>query len=384
MRRIFVIAANDWRLALRDRQAMLWMFLMPLLFIFVFGNLGGGGGERKKRDLPVLVEDERFLGAAVFDALEDETWAPLCVSRDDSLFANLTLWIEVPAGFTDSVLAGEGSTIRIMEKEGASAQTREGYAMNARMAGIRVLTNLFAFPDSALALLPDEEIRPIYDSLAGLPEAVILESRLAEGARELPDGYLLSVPGNLIMFVLIVALTGGAATVAAEAGRGHLRRLGASPAARHEVFLGKLFGSALIALTQIAFLLAASVLLFRIDWGNDPVGLGLVLLLFALTAASIGVFLGLLVRKPETAAAAGVLTTLVMASLGGCWWPLELVSDTMRTVGHLFPTAWALGALFDLAAYGKTTAEIAPKLFMLLAYATFFSVLGSRLLRFDR
>lgn len=384
MRRIFVIASNDWRLAVRDKQALLWMFLMPLLFIFVFGNLGGGGGERRKREMPVMIEDGRFLGGAVFDALGDDTWAPLRVAREDSLFAGLDLWVEVPAGFTDSVLAGAGSKIRIVEKEGASATRREAYAMNARMASIRILTNLFAFPDSALRHLPDEEIRPIYDSVASLPEAVVLESRLAEGARELPDGYLLSVPGNLIMFVLIVALTGGAATVAAEASRGHLRRLGASPATRREVFLGKLLGSALTALTQILFLMVASVVVFRLDWGDDPVGLGLVLLLFALTAASIGVFLGLLVRKPETAAAAGVLATLVMASLGGCWWPMEVVSDTMRAVGHLFPTAWALGALFDLAAYGKSTAQIAPKLAMLLAYTVLFSLLGSRLLRFDK
>lgn len=384
MRRIFVIATHDWRLALRDRQALLWMFLMPLLFIFVFGSFGGGGNDGRRSEIPVVVDDSRFLGDVIYRGLEDDRFAVHLVTRDDSTFASIPLWVEIPAGFTDSVLSGEGSTIRIMERSGASARTREAYLMNARKASIRALTNLFEIPDSTLAVLSDDRLVPIYDSLAARPDRVTLDARPANGARELPEGFLLSVPGNLIMFVLIVALTGGAAGVAAEVERGHLRRLGSSPIARHELFLGKLLGAALTALTQIVFLVAMGTFAFHIDWGDSPIGLALVLILFAFVAASIGVFLGLQVKRPDTAAAVGVLATLVMASLGGCWWPLEIVSKTMQRVGHLFPTAWALEAIFDLAAYGKSVAEIAPNLLVLAGFALLFSLLGSRLLRFDK
>ena len=381
---ILAIARNDWRLILRDRQALIWMFLMPLLFIFVFGNLGGGSGGDRRREVPVLVEDERFLGDVIFRGMEDENWAPYRVSRDDSAFATLSLYVLIPSRFTESVLSGEGAVVLVVEEEGASMRRREGYAMCARKASIRALANLFEIPDSLRTTLGDEELRPVYDSLAARPDGITLVSRLAEGAKELPDGYLQSVPGNLIMFVLIVALTSGAGNIAAEKSIGRLRRLGAAPIARHQLFLGKLLGYTFVALTQIAFLVAFSTIVLRIDWGGEPLGLGLTLVLFALVASSIGVFLGLLVGKPETAAWVGVLTTLVMASLGGCWWPLEIVPPAMRAVGHLFPTTWALESIFDLAAYGKSTIEIVPKLLILAGYTTIFSFVGSKLLRFDR
>lgn len=255
--------------------------------------------------------------------------------------------------------------------------------MNATLAALRILSHLHEIPDSTRRSAPDSALAAIYDSLAARPEPVSLVSRTASGVKEQPRGFLLAVPGNLIMFVLIVALTGGAAQIAVESAGGHLRRLGASPLSRFEVFLGKLLGKTLISVTQIAILMIASTLLFGMTWGRDPFGLALLLLLFAVVSASIGCLLGLRVRKPETAASLGVLITLVMASLGGCWWPLEIVPDTMKAIGHIFPTAWAMDALLALVAYDATTLDILPMLGMLAAYALLFAFLASRLLRFD-
>jgi ABC-2 type transport system permease protein len=384
IRRVFVLAANDWRLALRDRRALLWMLFMPLLFTFVFGSVFGRSAEgARRRSMPVVVEDRRFLGGEIAKMLEDVNWAVVPAARGDSLLAETGVWVEIPSGFTDSVLSGGRGTIRIVEGSDGSPERREAYAMNAWKASIRALTCLADVPDSARTG-SDDRMRFLFDSLASRPDLVGLTVREAAEVRPRPAGFLLAVPGNLVMFVLIVALTSGAANIASEAARGHFRRLGSSPLGRHEVYLGKLAGSALIALTQIAFLVLAATLLFRMDWGDDPVALALLLLVFGFVVSSIGVFLGLVIPKPETAAAAGVLTTLVFASLGGCWWPLEIVPETMRRIGHVFPTAWAMDALLGVIAYGNGTAATLPFLLILAAYGILFATVGARLIRFDR
>ena len=242
MRAVFAVARTDWAITLRDRQALLWMFLMPVLFIFVFGNAFQGGGAGGKSSLPVVNEDERFLGRVVFGELADTTWAPYAVSREDSVFAALSNWVEIPAGFTDSVLSGERSTIRVAIRGGGSPLRERGQYMNAVLAALRILSHLHEIPDSTRRAAPDSALTALYDSLAARPEPVSLISRTASNVKERPRGFLLAVPGNLIMFVLIVALTGGAAQIAVESAGGHLRRLGASPLSRFEVFLGKLLG----------------------------------------------------------------------------------------------------------------------------------------------
>lgn len=384
IRPLIAIAGIDLLITLRDRGSLIWMFLMPLIFVFIFGNaFQSRGPNDAARPLPVVLEDERFLGRVVIEGMRDETWDPYTISRNDSTFESLRTWIEIPRGFTDSVLSGKGAAIRLVERENGRAIIQRGFHINALKMTVETLTILFGIPDSILTTRSDAELETIYSSMAERPPPVFLSSRNAANIKKLPSGFLLAVPGNLVMFVLIVALTGGAAQVAIEAGRGHLRRLGMSPLTPMEIFFGKLLGRTVVAITQTAFLVVTSTLLFGMRWGSDPVALVLLLLIFSFVTSSIGVLLGLRIRKPETAASLGVLATLTMASLGGCWWPLEIVPDTMKAVGHIFPTAWAMDALLNLVAYEGNLVTIAPNLFILLGYGLLFGLLASRLLKFE-
>ena len=55
--------------------------------------------------------------------------------------------------------------------------------------------------------------------------------------------------------------------------------------------------------------------------------------------------------------------------LGGCMWPLEIVGDTMRTVGHAVPHAWAVDAWVELLSRGGGLADIAGQLAVLGGFA---------------
>ena len=43
MRRLLRLAANDVRLTLRDRVAFFWIALLPILLMWLFGSMFGGG-----------------------------------------------------------------------------------------------------------------------------------------------------------------------------------------------------------------------------------------------------------------------------------------------------------------------------------------------------
>jgi ABC-type multidrug transport system permease subunit len=47
-----------------------------------------------------------------------------------------------------------------------------------------------------------------------------------------------------------------------------------------------------------------------------------------------------------------ILLSLVMAALGGCWWPLEIVPDSMKVAAHVVPAGWAMDALHQLISFG--------------------------------
>ena len=58
--------------------------------------------------------------------------------------------------------------------------------------------------------------------------------------------------------------------------------------------------------------------------------------------------LAALVRTAEGASSAGVLVSLVLAPLGGSWWPLFITPDWMQALGKLTPHGWANTAFNNL------------------------------------
>jgi ABC-type multidrug transport system permease subunit len=106
-------------------------------------------------------------------------------------------------------------------------------------------------------------------------------------------------------------------------------------------------------------------------------------MVFALAVAPLGVAFGGWFTDPDRAASVGVLATMTMAALGGCWWPLEVVSPTLQRVALVFPTGWAMQALHGLISFGKDLRGVAPGLAALAAFAVVFSLLAARSLRVD-
>ena len=61
---------------------------------------------------------------------------------------------------------------------------------------------------------------------------------------------------------------------------------------------------------------------------------------------------------------------------------MEIVPDTMKIIGHLFPTAWAMDALHQLISFGGEFNMVLPKLGVLGLYAVAANLAAARLLRY--
>jgi ABC-2 type transport system permease protein len=141
-----------------------------------------------------------------------------------------------------------------------------------------------------------------------------------------------------------------------------------TPTSVRSVLLGETLGRFVIAMVQGVFIVAASALLFGVDWG-DPLGTSLVVILFALVSSGAAMLFGAMLQNDEQAASAGVFAGLGLAALGGCMVPLEIFPDTMRTIAHIIPHAWAVQALDDLVTEGATAVDVLTEIGVLAAFA---------------
>ncbi|MEJ2188713.1 MAG: ABC transporter permease [Acidobacteriota bacterium] len=387
MRNIAALALNDLRLTFKDRGAVLWMFVLPVVFAAFFGMVIGGGSSSGdvSADLTVVDLDGSLVSQMFVKSLASEGISvSLLTPQERSTKEDLVRTLVIPEGFGEGVREGSRQTLRLEKEPGTSAEAALVVQARIISATARLLGRLVEAerevgvdtPISAEAFAADEA--PL--------DLVTVDTRIAGRATVVPDGFAQSIPGMTVMFVMLVALTYGAASVSSERASGKLRRLVTAPVARPEVVGGKIAGRFVIAALQITVLVSVGVVasrVFGLYIGDHPLQMWLVLLVFALAVAPLGVAFGGWFTDPDRAASVGVLATMTMAALGGCWWPLEVVSPTLQRVALVFPTGWAMQALHGIISFGKDLGGVVPSLLALAAFAAAFSLLAARSLRVD-
>lgn len=377
-RQIAVLGANDLRLAARDRAAFLWMFLLPLALMWVFGAVSGGGGPQKA-SLAIEDRDGGWLARALVKELAGERieltevkpGSPAAAGGKDAPPRTLV----IPQGFTANVLAGHQQILRLEKGSNAS----EEFSLAAESHIVRAIVRIVG----RLAEMGPQAQPQAFAALASRPPLVSVAVSTAGGGHPVPEGFSQSVPGTLTMTVLMMTLIYGAVFLTLEKRQGMIRRQAMLPLSRSTVYLGKLAGRLLIAGAQAVVLLIAGRFLFHVSWGSSPGGLALLLGAYLLAVAALSTLLGAVLSTPEQASAVGWILSMILAALGGCWWPSEVMPRWLWAASHVLPTPWAMDGFHSLISFGHGIEAVLLPAAVLVGFAAVFAALGSRFLVVD-
>jgi ABC-type Na+ efflux pump permease subunit len=375
LRTAFFIARHDALHMLREKETLVWLFVMPLVFTYFIGTASGGfRGARKDEIALVAPPDAGFLAERVVKRLTENDYE-VCRVASQAEAEGTERRLELPARFTETVLAGEKTHVVLSrEHEGISAdydKVRVGRAVYTTLADV--------VASAGEGGTPSLESMQVLDAM---PRMLSLEVSSGGTRREIPGGFQQTVPGTMVMFTLIALLTSGAVLLVIERRGGLLRRLSYTPLPRSGIVLGKWLGKLLLGAVQIAFAMTAGTLLFRMHWGPSLPMVLVVLVAWATFCASAGLFLGSLARTEGQAVGIGVLTTNVLAALGGCWWPIEVAPRWMQSLAKFLPTGWAMDAMHRLVSFQAGAASAIPHALALFTGALVLGVLAKRRFRF--
>jgi len=183
----------------------------------------------------------------------------------------------------------------------------------------------------------------------------------------------------LVLFVFINALAGGAAMIQTRR-FGIFARALAAPIRPRDLVLGEALCYLTLALGQALLIVVVGAVMFGVSWGN-PVAAAALIGMWALVGTGAGMASGALFRTPEQASAIGPALGITFGMLGGCMWPLEIVPQSVRMVGHATPHAWAVDAWVTVLSRGGSLADIAGYLAILAGYAVALLAFASLRLR---
>ncbi|MCL4788918.1 MAG: ABC transporter permease [Verrucomicrobia bacterium] len=376
MKRILDIGHNDLRLFLKSKSAYIWLFAVPLAFVYFMGFANRGPGNPYNRRPPVLVEnhDTNFLGRVFLDELDTQGMWLLDPTNRESAARS----IRIPEDFSLRVLNGEQSKVGFFKRDGSAESdallievrlVRALIAMNSHLLEAATQTNA---PES----ISEERLREVMKR----PNPVALDAKFA-GRKPVPSGFNFSLPGNLVMYLMMILMIFGGASVAAERRNGVIRRLMVHPVRNLELVMGKIYGLMLLGAVQIVFFLAVGKLAMGVNLGANLPGVTLTLLVLGWVGSSVGVLVGSVFASEDRVVGLCVLVSLLMGALGGCWWPLEIAPPALQTVALCLPTGWALKALHQLISFGSGLGAVVTPLLVLAAFGAAANLLASRFFR---
>ena len=245
-------------------------------------------------------------------------------------------------------------------------------------AVIKVLTKIVALsPDKGNVL---EKNFQQYQ----LEQLITLQSKLGGKLKSLPSGFNHTIPAVTVMFILFTVLMYGGVNLLEERRNGQLERIYLSPIALPALIGSKWVSRLLLGMLQVVVLFFVGKIVFHIYLGPSLISIFLISLFFCGTIAGLSLLLGSIIRKEEILIILNILLANVMASLGGSWWPLELVPGYLRTIGFIFPTGWAMDAFHRLIFFGQGLKGVQTHILVLFAFTSAFLILAVKFFKWRR
>jgi len=421
MRKLWVLALKEVKLAFRDVGSIVTMLVTPLaLTLAIAAAFGSGGGNIQ--DIPVLLlnHDTGPMGQYLIDIftspsvsnlvapeiVTDEAAARTRVDKDsvaalviipadfsdrlnpflssvkDTLGINLMnmtteqtqqLTAEQQAGITALYLADSAApvvpaVVEIYVSPGRSISmavvqniVKQGLEMfTMQMQGTSIAISAMSTAAKQNTLLGAMQTSQTMEADAPLPSLATLPVRLTTVSSSGRSFNWLDYSAvSMAILFLMFAVTSGGRTLLAEREGGTLPRLLVTATPAPALLLGKMAGIVLTGLLQVAVLWGATSLIGAY-WGA-PIGVIVALLCLVMCATGVGAVISAWAQTPAQATNIGTAFTLVGAAISGSFLPRMNLPLWVRQISLLTPNAWGI-EIFSALQAGKNWDTILPLL----------------------
>jgi len=370
-----------------------------VLFNFLLGNVGAS--DNRVTLHVATLEAPGGLSYEILGAMETQDTAALApgdpvivwdrdvaAARQQVEDGELSGYVLFPADFTTALNSGTSADLTVVANADATS-TQAALNGLAQAIAAQLATDHVIIQASVALLVQSGQLNP-----ADIEQAVqgMLDQMLAAGQSGAPQAFItyrtrnygdvqgtnaaqFVIPGYLVMFVFFAAAI-TAEQIVRERSNHTLERL-LTTSVRRDAILGGIFtGIFLRGLVQIIIFWTVGILAFHVDLGIAPAAVLILSLLMVLMSSAFALMLSTLVKTRRSAGALANITALILAPLGGCWWPLFLYPNWLQAVAKITPHAWATDGFNKLMLYGADFSAAVPNMLALLVFAVIFGVIA--------
>jgi ABC-type multidrug transport system permease subunit len=359
-----VVMLKDLRLIGRDRFGLLGLLVVPIVVIMVIAVATQSGNGSKSIIFPVVNEDQGPVATALIGAFRKHLDVRL-VSRANAVKMvadtnQAPAALILPPELSKHYLAQKPSTVELLTDP---AQWQELDAVKVAML----------VADRDTASLND----PLSQELLTVQEKSLTSHRLSFSSLEQ------NIPGFSLMFVLLTLLFSVSLGLREEEVWGTSMRLAVAPVPLASLLGGKLLARWIIGTAQLLLLLLFGHFVYGLGLGDSPAALIAVTTIAVASMTCFAALVAAFVRTREQAIPVGLAVAFVLASLGGLFWPLYTLPQSIQEVARGLITTWSMLGIQDVMLRERSLTGVSTELLVLVIYGFVSFLIALRLFRYS-
>lgn len=347
----------------RDRLALFFTFLFPLIFLFVFGALNKNSdvsfnvaviNNSKSEFSQQFIQDiDKQKTLKVDEGVNDFDKANEMMGRGE-----LDATIELPAGFGDVKNGGYPSGQAIVH-----------YTQNSEQAAQTLVSILKA------------QFQQINTKYVKSAEPFTVTSKQTNERSLSSFDYTFT---GLLGFAILGAGIFGPMNVFPELKKmGILRRLHTTPLRVWQYFLANMFGNAVTGLMSIAAMFAAAILVFDLNVVGNIFQLALFLAFGIIMILGIGLALGGWAKNERQVAPLGNIIVFPMMFLTGVFFPRFLMPNWLQDITTYIPLTPVVDGARLITTEGKSLLDLGPQMAVMAGWTVIIYIIAFRVFRWE-
>ncbi len=343
MKQFMKMTGANLKMTYRERVAIFWMFLFPVLMMLLLGAIFGRSGQANIT-VGLVDKDQSVVTQAIAAGLGNIEAFKVSSGSEQELMQHLedgktNAVLVLEAGFFTSIQSGQPGTAVIYTDQS-----------NPTVAGIA------SSSISQVMSQISQEMAKQYDPNLNIPNLISVEQKSVTSSELSYVDFI--VPGILAMTIMQAGLMGLALSFVALRERGILRRIKVSPVPLSRYLGSEIVASLFMVLIQSGLLLLVGWAVFHIHIRGNPIYIVTIILLGALSFLAMGFLIASAARTLKTAEMAASAINMPMMFLAGVFFPLSILPGFLATLAKFLPLYYLGHAMRQVMIQGQGLAAV--------------------------
>lgn len=159
-----------------------------------------------------------------------------------------------------------------------------------------------------------------------------------------------------------------------EKNQGTYIRLRTLPISKFQLMMSKIIVYLVVCMIQFFLMLLVGIYLFpamglpNLNIDGKLFNMSIVALFAGLAAIGFGVLIGTIAKTHEQAAPFGATSVVILAAVGGLWFPVFAMPKSMQMMAKISPMNWGLEGFYDVLLRDVELLALVPNLLLLLTF----------------